>query len=210
LRELSDALLSEKTSGTEAPTPQDFKVRFGLRAKPFLVRLRILDEGQALRGLSDISGPVDQISKLDLSIDRVFITENEINGLAFPPLPPSIVIFGLGYGVEGLVHIPWLAGKSIHYWGDIDTHGFVMLDRLRRSFPVARSLLMDRETLLAHRDQWVEESAPTKAKLDRLTESEQDLFQDLLSDRFGFRVRLEQERISFGCVRQALEQRLSE
>lgn len=210
LRELSDALLSEKPSETEGSTPQDFEVRFGLRAKPLLIRLRILDEGQTLQGLSDISGPVNQISKLDLPIEHVFITENEINGLAFPSLPRSIVIFGLGYGVESLVHIPWLVGKSIHYWGDIDTHGFVMLDRLRRSFPAARSLLMDRETLLAHRNHWVEEPAPTKARLDRLTESEQELFQELLSDRFGFRVRLEQERIFFSFVLQALKQRLNE
>jgi hypothetical protein len=204
LRELTDALLPGKSMEAEAPTPQDFEARFGLRAKPILVRLRILDESHTIHGLSDISGPVEQISKLDLPVEHVFITENEINGLAFPPLSRSIVIFGLGYGVESLAHIPWLAGKTVHYWGDIDTHGFVMLDRLRRSFPAARSLLMDRETLLAHREQWVEEPMPAKGRLDRLTESEQELFQDLVSDRFGFRVRLEQERISFGAVKQAL------
>jgi len=206
LRELTDALLPGKSMEAEAPTPQDFEARFGLRAKPFLVRLRILDESQTIQGLSDISGPMDQISKFDLPVEHVFITENEINGLAFPPLSRSIVIFGLGYGVESLAHIPWLAGKTVHYWGDIDTHGFVMLDRLRRSFPAVRSLLMDRDTLLVHRDQWVEEPMPAKGRLERLTESEQELFQDLVSDRFGFRVRLEQERISFGCVRLALVQ----
>jgi hypothetical protein len=29
-------------------------------------------------------------------LERVFITENEINGLAFPDVPGSLVIFGLG------------------------------------------------------------------------------------------------------------------
>ncbi|WP_353620190.1 Wadjet anti-phage system protein JetD domain-containing protein [Thalassotalea sp. G20_0] len=28
----------------------------------------------------------------------MFITENKVNGLAFPPVADAIVIFGLGYG----------------------------------------------------------------------------------------------------------------
>jgi hypothetical protein len=142
---------------------------------------------------------------LSPAADHVFITENEINGLAFPRLPRCMVLFGLGYGVENLAGIPWLTHKTVHYWGDIDTHGFAMLDRLRRFLPDARSLLMDRETLTAHRDQWVEEPAPARKDLARLTASERELYQDLLTDRLGPRVRLEQERIAFGCVMQGLE-----
>ena len=44
----------------------------------------------------------------------------------------------------------WLKGRPLHYWGDIDTHGFAMLDRVRAIFPAAESFLMDRETLCAH------------------------------------------------------------
>src|ERR1022692_4377837 len=36
------------------------------------------------------------------------------------------------------------------YWGDIDTYGFHILDRLRVLFPDVQSLLMDRDTLLEH------------------------------------------------------------
>ena len=60
-----------------------------------------------------------------------------------------MVIFGAGYGFEMLNHARWLASRRIHYWGDIDTHGFAILDQLRRRFEHVESFLMDRETLLA-------------------------------------------------------------
>lgn len=40
----------------------------------------------------------------------------------------------------------------VHYWGDLDTHGSAILDRLRAWLPQTRSFLMDRETLLDHRE----------------------------------------------------------
>jgi hypothetical protein len=36
----------------------------------------------------------------------VLVTENEINGLAFPDVTGGIVIFGLGYGLDRLSEIP--------------------------------------------------------------------------------------------------------
>ena len=42
----------------------------------------------------------------------------------------------------------WLRRCAVHYWGDIDTHGFAMLARARRALPQTESLLMDRDTLL--------------------------------------------------------------
>ena len=50
----------------------------------------------------------------------MFITENEINFLAFPAVADSLIIFGAGYGFETLVEAAWLARCRIHYWGDID------------------------------------------------------------------------------------------
>ena len=205
IREILDALASEESAGTGPGALPDFDSRFGLRPKPTLIRFGILDGSLARTGLTDISAPVDQIARLSIPVDHVFITENEINGLAFPPLPRSIVLFGLGYGAETLEEIPWLAEKSVHYWGDIDTHGFAILDRLRRILPDARSLLMDRETLLAHRNQWVEEPVAARKSLERLTVPEQELYRELISDGLGVRVRLEQERIAFGYVKKEVE-----
>ena len=65
--------------------------------------------------------------------------------------------------------------------------------------------LMDCSTLLAHRDQLTDEPSPTNATLDHLTAKESDLYRDLVEDRYGPAVRLEQERVRFGFLRDALE-----
>lgn len=137
---------------------------------------------------------------------RVFITENRINGLAFPSMPGSIVIFGLGYAAERLADVPWVHDADVWYWGDIDTHGFGILNRLRAGLPHVRSLLMDRETLEAHRSLWVQEPEHRRYTADphHLLPDEYALFDDLRSDRLGPRVRLEQERIGYTWVKQAL------
>jgi len=51
----------------------------------------------------------------------------------------------------------------VHYWGDLDTHGFAILNQLRAWLPQTRSFLMDRQTLVEHRDRWGREPAPTAA-----------------------------------------------
>ncbi|NOR71388.1 MAG: hypothetical protein GQ532_17115, partial [Methylomarinum sp.] len=33
------------------------------------------------------------------------------------------------------------------YWGDLDTHGFAILSRLRHYYPQVKSILMDEKTL---------------------------------------------------------------
>ena len=124
----------------------------------------------------------------------------------FHPTPSAIVIFGLGYGLERLARVSWLSERRIHYWGDIDTHGFAILNRLRHHIPTARSLLMDRATLDAHRRLWTQEGRNQRfmGELDRLTNDEWQLFDDLRQNRLGDRVRLEQERVSFGRLKGSL------
>lgn len=125
-----------------------------------------------------------------------------MNGLSFPECPGSLVIFGLGSGANSLVDVPWLREAEVYYWGDIDTYGFAILSRLRVFLPLARSFLMDEQTLLAHRELWGREEAGQRfAKdLERLTAEEKVLFQALRENRWGQNVRLEQERIAFGHI----------
>src|ERR1035438_9708635 len=185
---------------------RNFEPRYGLRSKPSQIRFRILDERLAIQGLTDLAVPAREFAGLDLPVERVFITENEINGLAFPAVPGSLVIFGLGYGLDRLSEVRWLHRRALHYWGDIDTYGFHILDRLRALFPDAQSFLMDRETLLGHAPLWVRESSPYDGELARLTSAERALYDDLRHNRLGERVRLEQERIPYGWVQRALGQ----
>jgi hypothetical protein len=192
-----EQLLSER--GTS------FDQRFGLREKPFIVRFRMLDETQFIQGFSDLAVPLSDLARLELPVDDVIVTENEVNGLALPPRPRTMVVFAQGYALGRLGEVPWFASRRLLYWGDIDTHGFTMLDRFREHFPQARSLLMDRETLLAHRSMWVTEDTQSTEALTRLDADEHLLFRELLRGTHGTRVRLEQERIGFRFVRGALD-----
>ncbi|MGH8663397.1 MAG: Wadjet anti-phage system protein JetD domain-containing protein, partial [Burkholderiales bacterium] len=144
------------------------------------------------------------------SLRRVFITENETNFLAFPPVEKAIVVFGAGYGWEALGKARWLERCALHYWGDIDTHGFVILDRLREHFPRVESFLMDRATLFAHEESWGEENDPAAHDLSRLTEAERALYDELRDNRIRKGLRLEQERIGFGWMNDAVERLVRE
>ncbi|MFP4208132.1 MAG: DUF3322 domain-containing protein [Wenzhouxiangella sp.] len=206
--ELLDAVLPASGVDAAATGVAGFHRRYGLASRPAHVRFRILDPDLALRGLTDLSVPAEQFAALNLPVDDVFITENEINGLAFPDHPGAIVIFGLGYGLDRLAGIDWLVRARCWYWGDIDSHGFAILHRLRCHLPAARSFLMDRATLEAHRDLWGREPEERRfrGELARLDASEQALYQVLRDDVLGPAVRLEQERIGFAWLHRFLEE----
>ena len=62
-----------------------FEQRYGFLAKPAQVRFRLLDPCLYIHGLSDLQIPADEFATLDPpGVEQVFITENDINGLAFP------------------------------------------------------------------------------------------------------------------------------
>ena len=207
LSELFDLALPQGAIDNDATGHLGFERRYGFRDKPRLIRFRILDAHKALLATgtdNDLTVTADTFARLDLNVASVFITENEINFLAFPPAPDSLVIFGSGYGFEALGAAHWLQCRTIYYWGDIDTHGFAILDQLRARFSQARAFLMDRETLLAHRAHWVNEQHPALRDLQRLNAHEAALYDDLRHDRLGSGVRLEQEKIGFQWLENTL------
>ncbi|ANA40312.1 hypothetical protein A2G06_08400 [Geobacter anodireducens] len=208
LAELLDLVLEPDVIDTTAGGVGGFCRRYGFRDKPLRLRFRILDPSLALLSTGtdqDLAVTHDTFASLDLPVKRVFITENEINFLAFPPASLSLVLFGAGYGFETLAEAGWLREREIHYWGDLDTHGFAILDQLRAHFPRTASFLMDRETVLAHRPHWGSELQPETRDLLRLTHEENALYDDLRRNRLGDRVRLEQEKIGFDWVVEALK-----
>jgi hypothetical protein len=209
LSELLDLALPAEAVDAGAGGVARFNRRYGFLDKPLRVRLRLLDAAlQGLpgcRGLADLTLDAASFAALALPLARVFITENETNFLAFPPQPQALVVFGAGYGFEALAQAPWLQRCAVHYWGDIDTHGFAILDQLRACLPHATSLLMDRQTLLAHRAHWGEEPEPVRHALTRLTPDEVALYDELRLDRLQPRLRLEQERVGFGWLQARLQ-----
>lgn len=205
LAELLDLALPPEVIETDATGVAQFNRRFGFLDKPARIRIRLLDPAlpslPGCEGLPDITLDAASFAALALPVEHVFITENETNFLAFPEVARAIVVFGAGYGGwEPLARAAWLHRCQLNYWGDIDTHGFAILDQLRGHFPSAASFLMDQETLTAHRLHWCEEPEPVRHDLSRLTNEELALYDDLRFDRHRPRLRLEQERISFGWV----------
>ena len=208
LGELLDLALPPESIDASATGNSLFSCRYGFLGKPERIRLRWLDPHAspfpALAG-ADLTLDAASFAALKPAVDRVFITENEVNFLAFPPVPKSLILFGAGYGFSALAGADWLQHCQIHYWGDIDSHGFAILDELRAYLPHAQSLLMERATLLVNEALLVEETTPIKRDLQRLTPDEQHLYDNLRDQHLGKNLRLEQERIPFLQLKNALD-----
>ena len=147
--------------------------------------------------LTELALRADELAALPVRPRSALVVENEVTYLSVPVPAGGLVVWGKGFDVDRVGRLPWLADSDVLYWGDLDTHGFAILDRLRAFLPHVRSVLMDRATLLGHRDRWGVENLPARSRLTRLTPAETDLYDDLVSDRLGERVRLEQERIDW-------------
>ena len=197
LAELLDLQLAPDRINADAT---DFAGRYRFRRKPGYVRFR----SRSFCGFSELSVRADEFAVPPSDASRAYVVENEITYLAFPLPGDAIVIFGGGYAVDVLEPLGWLTDLDLVYWGDIDTHGFAILNRLRHRFGHARSMLMDRATLLAHRDQWVTEPRPAVGTLELLDTEEVELYRDLVEGALGPSVRLEQERIRITAIEQAL------
>jgi hypothetical protein len=201
LTEWLDLALPPDTIDAAATGLSQFNRRYGFLDKPLRIRFRLLDASlpqmPGCHGVSDITLDAVSFAQLALPLERVFITENETNFLSFPQVAKAIVVFGAGYGWDALAHATWLNRCGVHYWGDIDTHGFAILDRLRSHFPHVVSFLMDRETLMAHREHWGEEPGPLEQTLTSLTAEEVALYEELRNGTLQPRLRLEQERVEF-------------
>ncbi|MGX5652717.1 Wadjet anti-phage system protein JetD domain-containing protein [Hydrogenophaga borbori] len=194
----------------------DFFEVCGLQSAPATLRMRVLcpELRHATGGLCDIEAPIEELARLQLSPRTLLVVENLATGLALPSISGAVAFMKLGHAISDLAQIPWLFAdesgtggpERALYWGDLDTHGFVILARARGLFPNLRSILMDEETLLSRKDQWVREASQSKVELlERLTPEEQQLYRRLREQIHGPNVRLEQERLSWPLCLQALQ-----
>lgn len=195
-----DWILPSEQIRAEFSGVKQFCARYGFLDQAEQLQARLLDPNQTLNGFKTFSAPFAEWQDFQpqaYGIQQVFITENKVNFLAFPDRSNSLILFGKGFGFEHWKQLVWLKDLPIVYWGDIDTHGFAILNQLRQVWPQTQSLLMDEATLLEHQALWGVEPQPTQAELTTLTETEQQLYQQLQQNQLGHNIRLEQERISF-------------
>jgi hypothetical protein len=189
LTELLDVILPQEARDLTVTglSNHGFERRYGLRYELPQIRLRILDKSLAICGLTDLTLNVTEFSKLDLPIDTVFITENKINGLAFPEFEKAQL----------------LKNAKIYYWGDLDSHGFAILSRMRGYFEQTQSFLMDEKTLekFAHLAVQEPENITVTHELENLTAAEKAVFETLKTKN----LRLEQERVSYRYLQDFLQ-----
>ncbi|MGM0385282.1 MAG: Wadjet anti-phage system protein JetD domain-containing protein, partial [Actinomycetota bacterium] len=173
----------------------------GLAAMPDGVRVRFLDPALAPAGITDVTAPIAEWNRVEIRPGVVLVVENLETVVALPPLEGVMVVHGSGYAVVRLEQISWLRSARILYWGDLDSHGFAILHRIRSHLPQAESVLMDGATLVANRDLWAAEPTPFRGDLPLLTTAEASALARLRAEGD---VRLEQERIEFASAVAAL------
>lgn len=189
VRELLDIVIEDYVDTDET----EFEKRYHLRYDEPLIRIRLLDKSISesfFHGIDDISISVSQFIKLQMPVSRVFIVENKVNFLTFPPVSNSIVIWGQGYGVVATQNSELLKSVDLIYWGDIDAQGFEILSQFRSYFAHVKSLLMDKATF----DKYFENDLGTPSKINvelNLTSEEKALYQYIKVNNY----RLEQEKI---------------
>jgi hypothetical protein len=207
LARLLNAALAENTVD---PTVPSFAGRYGLRSPARRVRVRgdAAMLGVPTTGAADVEWDIAALAAVDVEttgITQLLVVENKTSFLTCPAGIGQLTVWGQGYGADELLAaLPWLDRVTVLYWGDIDTHGCTILNRVRRAAPHALSVLMDTETLLAHKAFWTREPTPHIEALTDLTDAERALYQALCVGTHGDRIRLEQELIRFDLIESAI------
>lgn len=152
----------------------------------------------------EIQLPLTGFQTFDFArFDHVFIIENLMVYLTFPPIPNSCCIWGAGFAAVLLKNCTALRQTDVRYFGDLDEHGFAILSEVRNFFPHVQSFCMDEHTYRAFSCYAVEGKASQHSPEElTLTEAERRLFLFLKENpAIG---RLEQERISQHYIQERL------
>jgi hypothetical protein len=185
---LLQALISEHTDNSQ----RIFERRFNLKYDQPMIRIRFLDESIAFQNLLDVTIPLNDFELLHLDCKNIILTENKMNFLTLPKLKNTLAIWtGGGFNIKFLKGINWMFAKRIFYFGDLDTHGFLILDQMRGYYPQTQSILMNWETYKSF-ESFLKAGKPiSNYNLTHLSDEESEIYTKLKSDN----LRLEQERI---------------
>jgi hypothetical protein len=190
-RSLLDYLLAGNINSSESR----FEKRYNLKFAEPLVRVRFLDNVLSpVSRISDISISLSEFKNFYCNATRVLVAENLMNFLTLPDIPRGIALWsGGGFNVSYLKDVEWLQPLQLIYWGDIDAHGFHILNQFRTYFPDTKAIMMDQETLHAFYTPEDKKGPKVSAlNLPGLLPEENKLYNYLCETR----IRLEQEKIA--------------
>lgn len=133
----------------------------------------------------------------------VVISENKDTAIHFPPVPGGIAVEGDGFGGKTAAAFPWLRdAPRLYYWGDIDAHGYEILNGYRADGLAVTSILMDPATYATYERYGTnndQNNAPLKPgepkPLQNLTDPERLVYETVLDPAHAGHRRVEQERI---------------
>jgi len=191
-RSLLDFLLP---AGAIVAESDHFETRYGLRFDEPSIRMRLLDPAlTATLGVpvSDLAAPLSECRALPWAGLTVLIVENKMTFLTLPALSGTVSIWGGGNAAALLTTLPWLVRCRLFYWGDLDVHGFHILDQFRQSFPAVHSVMMETALLDRFAAFRVDASAADYESTSNLTIAEQAVYARLSRER----TLLEQEKIT--------------
>ncbi len=204
LSEWLDILLPPHTIDAGC-NPRNFAARYGFREVRDHLLFRILDPNLQ----NELGLPSSELSLLPIDLDRlpvnairVFIVENKVNLLTFPPVSRGLVFGGLGHGVTQLFPVRWMDENPIWYWGDLDVEGYHILASVRHRFPHTKSFLMTEEVLQSYRSLCTAGKGRTLELPDELQPSEAAGYLRCREEN----LRLEQEHIPQSSVLRALDE----
>jgi hypothetical protein len=202
---------AEATTDTDSQTAEQIATlnALGLRPRPVYVRVALLDPADRARfaDIRDLAVSSEQLARLAVRPRHLIVIENLETALTIPDMDGTVIIHALGHNLAPLRDLSWAQrARHVTYWGDLDTEGFTILSAFRGLGYRARSVLMDEATVVRYRRFAIEDTAtPNRGDLPHLTQAEYDTWRGLLSDRWGRRLRLEQERIPLPVGVQALQ-----
>ncbi|PRY70625.1 hypothetical protein B0I08_101762 [Glaciihabitans tibetensis] len=145
--------------------------------------------------------------------DFVLISEDKQTAVQIPTLSLAIAVEGSGLaGAAALASLEWIQhARHVVYWGDVDVHSLLTLNRLRAEGLSVHSILMDLPTfdryerygtMLDGTGEALRGSAARQ--LPHLTATEQQLFDRLADPGWTGMRRIEQERIPMDRAAEAI------
>lgn len=176
------------------------RAELGLAAPEGRVRLRF-HAGDAPGGFDDVEVPMSGLDRLSTP-RAVVMVENLETFLALPTRQGVVLAWGAGYRAGEIVESPYFRRVPLVYWGDLDTDGYAILDRVRGVIPEVQSVLMDGDTVARWRHLGVADRDFRARRYDRLHDTELDGLESLIQ---GGHLRIEQERIRFDVAVAAVD-----
>ena len=181
------------------------KAELGLVTRPTRVHFTYLDPAhRSFGGRTHDSFTIGDNVRLPYQPSIVVILENKDTAVLFPALKGAIAIEGNGDAAPRLLpQLPWIrSAAKVIYWGDMDSRGYEIVDRLRLAGIPVQTILMDQNAYDEYEQFGTntdERGKPLPCRPRKacptLDQAEREVYENLTTPTWERYRRVEQERI---------------